>query len=121
MTNEEILKAAIEKASSNGFHILSAVQAFDPGMVGLDWRQTAYDPYDLVVIINGELRLHLNDVIFSHDFAKAFWGEEKRPTFDDCKECGTRTMTDVGTYGWGHHLQQLVLEDDPIQYLERFL
>jgi len=49
-------------------------------------------------------------VIFSHKFAKAFWGEEE-----------------VNVYfakfipAWQYHLQQMVLKENPLSYIEKFL
>jgi hypothetical protein len=47
-------------------------------------------------------------VIFSHDFAKAFWGEEAWDVRDN-------------TYAWKAHLKRMVLAEDPLQYLAKFL
>lgn len=48
-------------------------------------------------------------IIFDHGFAKAFWGEEP---------------TDIGIGAvmpaWKYHLQQMVLLQRPIEYLQRF-
>ena len=49
--------------------------------------------------------------IFSHDFAKAFWGF-KLIFFDETMEAEIY---------WRYHLQQMVLEEEPLQYLEKFL
>lgn len=52
-------------------------------------------------------------IIFHHDFAKAFWGEEilgkNHPEF------GREIVA------WQYHLQQMVLEPEPLKYLEKFL
>jgi hypothetical protein len=94
MTNQEILKKAIEKAVSNSY---------------IDWGvpegSAAYS------------------VIFSHDFAKAFWGEE-------FKEGEAESSNEKWVSGyewefkgkrWQWHLQQMVLEEEPLKYLERFI
>lgn len=48
-------------------------------------------------------------IIFSHDFARAFWKD-------------TPIVLDVGFQsGWCYHLQQMVLEEEPLKYLEKFL
>ena len=51
------------------------------------------------------------DIIFSHDFAKAFWGEESL-------KCGKYITYH---HAWKYHLQKMVLETEPIKYLEKFL
>ena len=55
-------------------------------------------------------------IIFSHEFAKAFWGEEKLNMREKIKlsKCGHIPE-------WQYHLQQMVLEKDPLKYLEKFL
>ena len=78
MTNKLILKKAIKKAVENGL-----------GKEYLDYTYLADIPFD---------------IIFSHDFAKAFWGD------------GPPDLP-----AWKHHLQQIVLKKDPIKYLEGFI
>jgi hypothetical protein len=76
-------------------------------------------------------------IIFSHDFAKAFFGDctqwmrivdgepidtiskqEKEEYEDDYMQKYT-TFKEID--GWKHHLQQMVLEKEPLKYLEQFL
>ena len=96
MKNEEILKKAMEKAISNG-------------MPRLEFNTPAS--------------------IFSHSFAKAFWGEESFQ-MKTMKPHSTDYFNEkdelVGAayhalMSWEYHLQQMVLEEDPIKYLEKFL
>lgn len=51
-------------------------------------------------------------LIFNHDFAKALWGEDRLTIVGN---------TDWRTWPlmWHHHLQQMVIADDPIAYLEK--
>lgn len=95
MTNEEILKKAIEKALNNKWNK----------------KHVSFNPN------NGAYRM-----IFDHDFAKAFWGKSKKCL--DCKlpiqlnlGCGKNRR---GTY-WESNLRKMVLEKDPIKYLEEFI
>jgi len=118
MTNEEILKKAIEKAIKNG----------------LDIVLFAYDIGDLCkeALLNNLFK-YTNSIIFSHDFAKAFWGERKI-----CPDCGISetfysTFTEHGhckicskidtkfVVNWKYYLQKLVLQEEPLQYLKKFL
>ncbi len=97
MTNEQTLTKAIEKAIENGYNI-------DPGWV--------IDPVDNIVWPKTNTASETNSVIFSHDFAKAFWGEEEyKPEFG-------RDFSLPST-PWQYHLQIMVLEEDPIKYLEK--
>lgn len=86
MKNKEILIAAIEKAWKNGY-------------------QEGLHPMEIP-------EFNAYEVIFSHDFAKAFCGEER---IVDCCECS------VGEPVWKSFLKEMVLEEDPIQYLQQFL
>lgn len=66
---------------------------------------------------------HYHQAIFSHRFAIAFWeddmvGPQCGAIPSGC-ECGCAYENEI--YRWQYHLQQIVLEEDPIQYLEQFL
>jgi len=104
MTNEQILKKAIEKAVKGGYFIS------DDKIPG----------YLITVNCNHYYRL-----IFSHDFAKAFWGTDcvsrkeillaKQPILKYFYSNRDKI------YEWEYHLQQMVLEEDKLKYIEKFL
>ena len=52
-------------------------------------------------------------IIFTHDFAKAFWGESYYITSDE--------FEDNKGIAWQYHLQQMVIAEEPLKYLEKFL
>lgn len=93
LSNEEILQMAIEKAQGNGWKSYYAEYASN-------------EPNDKVN------RIPISGFIFSHSFAKAFWGEELEPDY---------SRDGVMTDSWRIHLEEMVLEDDPLQYLAKFL
>ena len=101
MTNEKILKKAIEKVVKNGYKNLNVDDVFPVTMSKMEWEGFS------------------NFLIFSHGFAKAFWGEEEA--------CGTahEAKDFVGGYCdkqmWQYHLAQMVLEKEPLKYIEKFL
>lgn len=150
MDDEQILEKAIEKAEKNGWK---------EGKNQLLYQKN----------YGGKLPLIL---IYSHDFAKAFWGEEGYPIkVDDLKHewylketrhgtvdtkvygckvgcCDVVKINNIVYYhdendfeteqpwnislimsehkikynqGWQYHLQQMVLETEPIKYLGRFI
>ena len=136
MTNEEILKKAIEKAEKNGYKA-------QPIKYGGVWKF---------------LLLHPASIIFSRFFAKAFWGEAYERPECDCLEdigqfhrggCISMVCPHCGydinyqppkkakcnhvhypenceicyqkSLNWADHLRIMVLEKDPIKYLEKFL
>lgn len=97
MSNEEILRKAIEKAEKNGYYFPI------PSMrEGYDLSMTKYVPF----------------FIFDHGFAKAFFGERVRTYIQVKDEPATRQPAE---YDWQYYLQQMVLEEDPIRYLEKHL
>jgi hypothetical protein len=54
-------------------------------------------------------------IIFTHDFAKAFWGEN----FSGEEVVNMTFSGDLKR--WQYHLQQMILEEEPLQYLKQFL
>jgi hypothetical protein len=97
MKKEEILKKAIEKAVENGWELRHVEE-----MELKHYRN---------IIFNGQME----DFLFNHSFAKAFWGENKvimkrykqEDLLSDC--------------AWQHHIQQLALAEDRLEYISRFL
>jgi hypothetical protein len=113
MKKEEILKKAVNKAIENGFkqertqHIYLIQKVFGVNTINKEW---------------------LRGFIFDHDFAKAFFcdNRELRVAYEGyCKdeECNTNEELDEAwrIKSWQYHLQQMVLEEDPIKYLEKFI
>ena len=92
MTNKQILKEAIEKAFRNGWDEKINYQRLS-WTIAHDYRFMDY--------------CYWYSIIFSHSFAKAFWGE---------KIIGT-----IGPPLWSYCLQQMVLEEYPLKYLKGFL
>ena len=90
----EVLKKAIAKAVSNGY-------------------QTEIG----VTVSIGEYIYHNRglyfQIIFNHDFAKAFWKGGHVDIFNG----ENPEIID----SWKFHLQQMVSEDEPLKYLEKFL
>lgn len=85
MTQEDKLKAVIEKVIGNGFRLSDGEKPeFEICLDRQQWLQVLWDNdyYD-----------GCYDLLFDHDFAKAFWGKR-----------------------WQHHLQQAVTREDSINY-----
>lgn len=101
MTYADILTKVLNKAINNGYprfkksHVVYAEKVrYRKLFIIVD--EDKYGGKDLWCV---------ESIIFSHDFAKAFWGEG-------------------GAFregGWQFHLQQMVLEEDPIKYLAKFI
>ena len=126
MTNKQILKKAIDKAIKGGYKYLDAftknwwgVSTWEDGSVELEWG----DKYSMV-------DLRMEQIIFSHNFAKAFWGRQEHTIEFDCSDvgdCATCCNEDgngwdlMTKYCWQHRLQQMVLEKEPLKYLSNFI
>ena len=102
MTAEQILKKAIEEARKNGY-------VFEYNLKACQYNFYYYA------------------FIFSHDFAKAFWGEkiivlsrDEKTICTGCFECGLGCIPD-NLPAWQTHLRIMVLEPEPLRYLEKFL
>lgn len=104
MTNEQILKKAIEQAVENG------------------WKPNSIQIVEAVAkYMETGFYYH---IVFDLAFAKAFWGEYVAKECDNgCKQYESEIIDKLGHwhYGWKYHLQQMVLSKDPINYLEKYL
>ena len=115
MTNEEILKKAIGIAIKNGYDVV--MRDALSSVIAENKTSPTFEEE-----LNGFSRV----IIFSHEFAKAFWGNDKIMCIDCgeerkdggryCNDCATRMKK-----SWAVHLQQMILEENPIKYLENFI
>jgi len=106
LPKREILKKTIEKAIENGYDEHYA-------MYGVEKTGNHY----IVERMNpggDSFEMDYERVIFSHQFAKAFWGSG--PVIHTGVAVEATRMK-----AWRFHLQVMVLSDDPIKYLEQFL
>ena len=127
MTNEEIIKKAIEKVIKNGFEEkyignLRIVNDYGYKLELMELAQYGggYDPIDY-----DETTIY--QLIYNKDFAKAFWGEEEH-TFISIANFKDESNIILDFHGaiipnckWQFHLQQMVLSKDPIKYLEDYV
>lgn len=101
MTNQEILEKAIQKAIDGGWR---PINAWVSPKTNYEWREREdYGGYYILCkkyIHDKESESYesAEQLIFNHDFAKALWQDP-----------------DYGT--WHHHLQNMVIAEDPIKYL----
>jgi hypothetical protein len=118
MTREDILTKAVAIAKRNGFGISDD---FFTEVPTENWLQEGQDLYF--------------SIIFCHDFAITFFGEEE-VTIDDFDE--NSEITDLQDYEnpaaflminrknmrlpvWQYHLIQMSLSIDPLLYIQKFL
>lgn len=123
MTDKEILQRAIEKAEKNNFDY--------------NWESQCYSYTSQYHCIQPIHLKYPELIIFSHDFAKAFWGEEICDEYCPCNleyrvakfiyvpdenyPDGIHRKYGQSMKNWEYHLQQMVLEEEPLKYLEKFL
>ena len=96
MTDQEVLKKATEKAEANGW--LNYLDGIEDAISTNDWKA----------------------MLFSHDFAKAFFGEDKGHWLY-IQYSGGFMGIDEPAPVWKRHLQAMVLEKNPIDYLRKFV
>ena len=113
MTDKEILYKVIQKLKEDGTL---------PDSFNSFYKHGAFTTDIIKYWINNNL---IESIIFSHEFAKAFWGEEYICSFcglnRDNPDCCNEEWGKDQDYNWEYHLKQMVLEDNPLQYLEQFL
>ena len=134
MTKETILKKAIEKAVANGFKLKGYSRLEATHRKNRDdyvfMAETPFDENKFVLEY-----ISLENVIFDHDFAKAFWGQNYVEVLEcghtghegfgmehNCEdfEAGGLFFSHTGV-AWREHLKQMVLEENPLDYLAKFL
>lgn len=129
--NREILTDAVEKAIKFGWnvfgymsqgklpwYIVSAGQMPTPQVVE-NWVP---DNALMVCAIGSNIYCFKEQVIYSHDFARALWGERLRDARTGNKLVEKKLPEGVveahfAIPAWQYHLQQMVVAEDPIKYL----
>lgn len=127
MSNREILKKAIQKAIDGGWkHYSMANDELEPEIfVYADSSMVnfGYHLNNRIYYLGGNAE-PTNNLIYSHDFAKALFGKKEHGTdgakwgaADNCTRCGMIDHEHSTYYCWQYHLQQMVIAPDPIKYL----
>ena len=138
MTNEQILKKAIERAIKSKYMPIkyTGQQCFHyitvNGLMVTFWERTKWSRRKECPKVG--LVLSMTSIIFSHDFAKAFWKSKKKCYYHEkVRKCNypkcsfqPTSLNVCGYYRkhpktWQYHLQHMVLELEPLKYLEKFL
>lgn len=126
MNNKDILISILEKAINNGYNCawwlcefnvcdskgdglyFSECANLKVALEKLDWHKKTFNKRPAKLWINPKIEFYYQ-IIFSHEFAKAFWGED------------FYEITDARRRKWQYHLHQMILEKEPLKYLEKFL
>jgi len=126
MTRLELLQLLVGQARSNGFEF----RKWFVGKLGLPWPGSR----QAIELLSTERRYYA--LIFSHEFATAFWKAGEEMVFQVPTQSFSRRMAD-GTIGvvyrkgytrrrtredvWLYHLKELAASEEPLRYLRRFL
>lgn len=118
--DEKKVREVIAKANKGGFKWFKSKDIF---------IDTSAGHFNLIVHFLSDQALYYGfaDVVFSHDFAKAFWGEDNgSPCYMSNHQCEGWHKEDrpkaEGYYPrWKFHLERMALQEDHLKYLARFL
>lgn len=95
MTDNEIIERVFSKAILNGYHnnLLTLVDWEFDGEFIFFYEENAKKGSPSIA------KIHINEIIFDHPFAKAFWKD----------------------LDWEFHISKLALAENRIQYLSKFI
>lgn len=126
MARAKFLKTIIDQASLNGFNF----EHWYAGWLGAEWQSK-----DLAL---DHLALNRNyyALLFSHDFAHAFWKQGSRMTFVVPSATYMRrnpsgvlieitrkphTRRRLKPDAWKYHLREMACAEEPLRYIRRFV
>lgn len=126
MTRLELLKIVIGRARANGFEL----RRWYTARLALPWTNAA----DAIAAL--EQHRCYYTLLFSHEFAMAFWKPGAEITFQVPAQTFQRRMPD-GTIqtvkrkpfirrsarkdAWRYHLREMALAEEPLRYIRRYL
>jgi hypothetical protein len=115
MNNQETLTKAINQAIANGWGAESLGGADTWG--GLAELEQQY----VAKLMFSETGNGYWLIVFDHEFAKTLWGDDEIKLWEDTPDPDNDPYGEYTSYtalpNWQHHLQQMVIADDPIKYL----
>ncbi len=126
MTRLELLTLVVGRARTNGFEF----RRWYIGRLGLPWISAEAS----LTLLDQQRRYYA--LLFSHDFACAFWKAGEDITFAVPAQSFDRLMADgsVATVSrksftrrsarrdaWRYHLREMALAEDPLRYLRKYL
>ncbi len=126
MTRLELLTIVTGRARTNGFEF----RRWYTTRLGLPWISTEA----ALTLLDQQRRYY--SLLFSHDFACAFWKAGEDITFAVPSQTFDRSMADgsIRTISrksftrrsarrdaWRYHLREMALADDPLRYLRKYL
>lgn len=119
MDNKQILEKTISKAVDGGW-VFQDIKDLVNFKIKTPINDLGY-PWYLFRALNNdgqEVESNIEHVIFNHDFAKAIWGEAHIPPIALKSIVIEKKVGDIPFLpAWQYHLQQMVINEDPIKYL----
>ena len=129
MTDQEILQKSIEKIEIksiiSGYEIdkwkIISPMGKDIYLSAFVWARdsTRFDADHTY-----EIKIYWQQIIFGHNFAKFFFGEKPQKVYGGIWNTYSKKPTTVQLHEvpvWQYHLQQMVISEEPIKYLEKYL
>ena len=126
MTRQEVLRIVIRRARANGFEFRRwFLTAIHPSWTGFDGA---------VELLSQRRRYYA--LLFSHEFARAFWKQGSQISFVVPAASYTRrdkdgrivtvtrkpfTRRTLKADVWKYHLREMAAHDEPLRYIRRFL
>ena len=126
MTRVQLLQLLVGQARANGFEF----RRWYVTRLGLPWKNALAAIEELAA----ERRYYA--LLFSHEFASAFWKAGERITFTVPPRSFERRMADgsIGTVhrksymrrsaredAWRYHLREMSVAEEPLRYMRRYL
>lgn len=126
MTRIELLQTLVRQARTNGFEF----RKWYTSRLGLPWESFE----NAIHVLAAERRYF--GLLFSHEFASHFWKEGDKinfvvpnTTYTRSRKDGTIFVVERKSYtrrsaregAWRYHLSELVLAEDPLRYMRRYL
>jgi hypothetical protein len=126
MTRSDLLKIVIGRARHNGFEF----RRWYTTRLGVPW----ISPTAAVAVLESQRRYYA--LLFSQEFAKAFWKAGEEITFQVPSQSFQRRMADgsIATVtrkpftrrsarkdAWRYHLKEMALAEEPLRYIRKYL
>ena len=127
MKDEQILRKAIDEAVENGWLDLNV------GLLPEDYIYILDNKIHILGTFKHFISGSLFEIIFSHSFCEAIWGKDGyyyftegssnfyvvHPTKKELDEADNSSWREYIKI-WQYRLSQMVLEKNPLQYLEKY-
>jgi hypothetical protein len=120
MASQKILEKAIAQAEANGWSFENWFKKHFPSTV-ISYQVISRKLMFEILLGIPEHQYH-KLILTDHDFARALWGEDMRclscPDLQRCDEDDAQNCVYWDIPNWQYHLQQMVISEDWLAYVE---